>query len=51
VRRLPISGGPIKPDENGSYNFKYTWFTDLVQRVKITQIKVQYMDGSFKTIT
>jgi hypothetical protein len=29
---------------------KYTWFTDLVQKVKITQIKVQYMDGSFKTI-
>jgi hypothetical protein len=43
--------GPIKPDASGTYNFSYVWFTDLVETVKISSIKVQYMDGSFKTIT
>jgi hypothetical protein len=43
--------GPIKPDETGSYSFEYVWFTDLVDDVKITSIKVQYMDGSIKIIS
>lgn len=43
--------GPIAPDENGSYNFDYVWFTDLVETAKITQIKIQFMDGSIKLIT
>jgi hypothetical protein len=42
--------GPINPNENGAYEFKYVWFTDLVKTAKISLIKVQYMDGSFKTI-
>ena len=42
--------GPIKPEETGTYDFEYAWFTDLVEDVKITQIKVQFMDGSIKTI-
>lgn len=42
--------GPIKPSENASYDYKYVWFTDLIETAKISQIKVQYMDGSFKTI-
>lgn len=43
--------GPIKPDESGTYKYTYVWFTDLVETVKIISIKVQYMDGTFKTIT
>lgn len=42
--------GPIDPDKNGSYEFKYVWFTDLTETAKISSIKVQYMDGSFKTL-
>jgi hypothetical protein len=43
--------GPIKPDESGTYDYTYVWFTDLVQTAVISNIKVQYMDGSFKTIS
>jgi hypothetical protein len=43
--------GPIKPGESGSYEFSYVWFTDLVETAVISNIKVQYMDGTFKTIT
>ena len=42
--------GPIKPEENGTYEYKYVWFTDLVETAKILSIKIQYMDGSFKTV-
>lgn len=43
--------GPIKPDESGLYTFEYVWYTDIVETAKITNIKIQYMDGTFKTIT
>lgn len=42
--------GPINPEESGTYEYDYVWHSDLVQKVKIFQIKVQYMDGTFKTI-
>lgn len=42
--------GPIEPEEIGSVNEDYVWFTDLVDQVKITSIKVQYMDGTVKII-
>jgi hypothetical protein len=42
--------GPIEPGESGSYSFEYVWFTDIVERVKLTSIKVQYMDGTEKII-
>lgn len=41
--------GPIEPDANGEYSFNYVWKTDLVETVKLTNIKIQYMDGTFKT--
>lgn len=43
--------GPIAPDETSSYTFSYAWFTDLVSTAKMLSIKVQYMDGTFKTIS
>jgi hypothetical protein len=43
--------GPIKTDESGTYKYTYVWFTDLVETARITSIKIQYMDGSFKTVT
>lgn len=42
--------GPIEPGQTGSYNWEYVWFTDLVATARITQIKVQYMDGTTKVI-
>lgn len=42
--------GPIKPNEEGEYEFDYVWHTDLVETTKLAVIKIQYMDGSFKTI-
>jgi hypothetical protein len=42
--------GPIEPNENGSYEFSYAWFTDLVETARIVSIKVQYMDNSIKII-
>lgn len=42
--------GPIRPDEEGSYEYEYVWFTDIVESVKLTFIKLQYMDGTFKLI-
>lgn len=43
--------GPINPEENGTYDYKYVWFTDIVESAKIISIKIQYMDGSIKVIT
>lgn len=43
--------GPIKPNESGSYTFEYAWFTDMVSTANIVSIKIQFMDGTFKTIT
>lgn len=43
--------GPIDPGERGKYVFDYVWLTDIVNSCKITNVKIQYMDNSFKTIT
>lgn len=44
------SVGPIRPNNSAEFEFNYIWFTDLVDNAKITYIKVQYMDGTTKTI-
>jgi hypothetical protein len=43
--------GPIKTNESANYEWEYAWFTDVVETLKIIKIKIQYMDGSAKTIT
>lgn len=43
--------GPIKPEASGSYEYTYVWFTDLVETAKVSNIKVEYMDGTIKNIT
>ena len=43
--------GPIKTKESASYEWEYAWFTDVVETLKIIKIKIQYMDGSAKTVT
>jgi hypothetical protein len=52
VKNITVKSiGPIKPDESGLYTYEYVWYTDIVETAKITNIKIQYMDGTFKTIT
>lgn len=42
--------GPIEPQSSSAYTFNYVWFTDLVQRAKISSITVKFMDGTINTI-
>lgn len=42
--------GPIEPMESGSYSFDYVWHTDLVESARITQIKLEYKDGTSKVL-
>ncbi len=43
--------GPFNPGDVSEVNFDYVWHTDMVETVKISQIIVQYMDGTIKTIS
>lgn len=43
--------GPIKPNESASYSFDYIWHTDAVEYVRLTKIKVDYMDGTSSVIS
>lgn len=42
--------GPIEPEDFGSYTFEHVWFTDTVEWAKLVSLRVDYMDGSSKTI-
>ena len=42
--------GPVKSGGIGEWSFDYVWLTDIVEYLKISTIKIQYMDGTFKTI-
>ena len=43
--------GPIDPGESGGYTFEYVWFTDIVEYAKTNSIKLQFKDGSIRTLT
>ena len=42
--------GPIESYGFGSWEFEYVWFTDIVEYLRISTVKIQYMDGSVRTI-
>lgn len=42
--------GPVKSNGIGEWSFDYVWFTDVVEALKMTTIKIQYMDLSLRTI-
>jgi len=42
--------GPINPNEVVKYSYDYVWHTDIVEKSKLSIIKIEYMDGSIKTI-
>jgi hypothetical protein len=43
--------GPIEPETSATYDFKYAWHSDLVDKVKLMSITIQYMDGTTKIVT
>lgn len=42
--------GPVDPLDFGYADFEYVWFSDIVEDVKIKSAKIQYMDGSVRTV-
>ncbi len=42
--------GPVESNGIAEWSFDYVWLTDVVEYLKISTIKIQYMDGSMKTI-
>ena len=43
--------GPIEPNEAGAYSKDYMWMTDVVQSHRVTQIRLEYIDGTTKVLT
>lgn len=43
--------GPVEPDSFASYSKDYMWMSDFVEYHRITQIKLEFMDGTSKTIS
>ena len=42
--------GPIEYGSQSSYNFESAFYSNVASKVKITTIKIQFFDGTFKTI-
>ncbi len=43
--------GPIEYGDQGSYTFESVFYSKVIESMKVTQIKIQFFDGSVKTIT
>lgn len=42
--------GPIEPSSTAGYSKDYMWTTDLVESHRLTSIRLEYMDGTSKTL-
>lgn len=42
--------GPLESYGVSTWSFDYVWFTDIVEYLRISTVKIQYMDGSVKTV-
>lgn len=42
--------GPIESYGFGSWEFEHVWFTDIIEYLRVSNIKIQYMDGSVRTV-
>lgn len=40
--------GPVKPYEGGSWDFEYVFFSKIIDCMRISKVKIQYMDGTFR---
>ena len=43
--------GPIEYSDKGSYHFENVFYSKVIDKIKITQIKVQFFDGTYKVIS
>ena len=43
--------GPIKPNESASFEFEDVFYSRVIDKVKVSQIKLLFMDGSSKIIS
>ena len=43
--------GPIEYGDHGSYQFESVFYSKVIESMQIKQIKLQFFDGTFKTIT
>lgn len=41
--------GPVRPHDVVTISFDYIWPTDIVEKLRISTIKIQYMDGTIKS--
>lgn len=42
--------GPIEPDSFATYKKAYAWSTNIVQRVEIVSVTIEFMDGTKKVV-
>lgn len=42
--------GPVEPQGIADWSFEYIWLTNIVETLKLTTIKIQYMDNTFRTV-
>lgn len=42
--------GPIESYGFGSWEFDNVWFTDIIEYLRISTVKIQYMDNSVRTV-
>ncbi|NRF70416.1 hypothetical protein HLB44_25755 [Aquincola sp. S2] len=42
--------GPIEPEATASYRNEYMWSTDLVQSHRVTQVRLEFMDGTRRVL-
>ena len=43
--------GPVNSNEKATYNFDSLFFSKIISTMEISNIKIQYFDGSFKVFT
>lgn len=49
-RKTLTSIGPIEPEDAGSYSFDKAFFSKLIESIRISQLKIQYFDGTTKIL-
>jgi len=42
--------GPVESNGIAEWDFQYLWFTNIVETLRIINIKIQYMDNTVKTL-
>lgn len=49
LKPITLKGvGPVEQWEGGGWEFEHVWYNGTIDCVRITQIKIQYMDGSIR---